>query len=65
MASRLASYQLTAKLPQDAIESYHRALAAFPNDMDSLLGLKAAYEQAQLPADAENTAKRIAALQAQ
>jgi hypothetical protein len=65
MASRLAGYQLSTGLPLEAIESYHRALTAFPNDMDSLIGLKAAYEKAQLPADVANTAKRIADLKAQ
>ncbi len=65
MASRLAGYQLSTGLPLEAIESYQRALTTFPNDMDTLLGLKAAYEHAKLPEKAEATAKQIATLQAQ
>lgn len=65
MASRLGEYYLAAKQPTEAIESYQRALTAFPNDMNSLLGLKTAYEKANLPEDASKTATRIEALRAQ
>ena len=65
MANRLGDYYLAAKQPNDAIEAYQRALAAFPNDMNALLGLKTSYEKAKLPAEAEMTAKQIELLRAQ
>lgn len=65
MAIHLGEYWLAVKNPPDAIESYQRALAAFPNDMNALLGLKNAYEKANLPADAAKTATQIEALRAQ
>jgi tetratricopeptide (TPR) repeat protein len=40
LAIRLGEYYLAAGQPAEAIETYQRALAAFPNDMNALLGLK-------------------------
>ncbi len=65
MASRLGEYYLTIGQPNEAIESYHRALTAVPNDMNALLGLKSAFDQAKLPADADATEKKIQDLRAQ
>ncbi len=65
MAIRLGEYYLAVKQPNDAIEAYQRALMAFPNDMNALLGLKNAYEKAKLPDDAATTATQIEALRAQ
>ncbi len=65
MAIHLGEYYLEVGNPKDAVESYQRALAAFPNDMNALLGLKNAYEKAKLPEDAAKTATQIEALRAQ
>lgn len=65
MASRLGEYYLAVGQPKEAIESYQRALTAVPNDMNALLGLKSAFDQAKLPEDAENTGIRIEELRAQ
>ncbi len=65
MAIHLGEYYLATGKPQDAIESYERALTTFPNDMNALLGLKSSYDQAQLPAKAAATVKKIQDLQAQ
>lgn len=65
MAIRLGEYYLTVDRPQEAIESYQRALTAFPNDMNALLGLKTSYEKAKLPEEAAETAKKIQNLRAQ
>jgi tetratricopeptide (TPR) repeat protein len=65
MAIRLGEFYLTVNKPQDAIEAYQRALTAFPKDMQSLLGLKKAYEQAKRPDDASATEKIIQELRAE
>jgi hypothetical protein len=65
MASRLGEYHLDAKQPAEAIEACQRALAAFPNDMGSLTGLKRAFEAAGKTAEAAETAKKIEALSAE
>lgn len=65
MAIRLGEYYLAAGQPKEAIESYQRALTAFPNDMHALLGLKTAYEQAKFPKEADETEKKIQDLRAQ
>lgn len=65
MAIRLGDYYLAVRQPKEAIENYQRALTAFPNDMNALLGLKTAFEQAKLPEDAAATDRRIQQLRAQ
>ena len=65
MVARLGDYYLTTNRPKDAIEAYDRALTAFPNDMGALLGLKTAYEKADLPDEAAQAARKIADLRAQ
>jgi tetratricopeptide (TPR) repeat protein len=65
MAARLGEYQLTAKQPVEAIESYQRSLKAFPNDMDSLTGLRRAFEAAGKSAEAAETAAKIEALKSE
>ena len=65
MASRLGEYYLAVGQPKEAIESYQRALTAVPNDMNALLGLKSAFDQAKLPEDADATEKKIQDLRAQ
>ena len=65
MAIRLGEYYLAVNKPLDAIESYERALTAFPNDMHALLGLKSAYEQANRPDDVSATEKKIQELRAE
>ena len=59
MASRLGEFYLNRKKPAEAIEAFQRALATFPNDMDSLIGLKKAYEADGKTRDAETIGKRI------
>lgn len=65
MASRLGGFFLAEKKNDEAIEAYQRALATFPNDMNSLVGLKDAYQAAGRAKEAEETAARIADLKAQ
>ena len=65
MAIHLGEFYLATGKPKEAIEAYQRALSAFPNDMNALLGLKNAYEKAKLPADAEKTGIQIEELRAQ
>lgn len=62
MASRLAEFHLWENQPQKAVEAYQRALTAFSNDMQSLLGLKNACLQAGLTDEAANTQRKIDAL---
>lgn len=64
MAARLGAFYLASKKPDEAIEAYQRALASFPNDMNSLVGLKSACEVAGKNAEAEAAAKQIEALKA-
>ncbi|MGL4400717.1 MAG: hypothetical protein ACRCXD_12670 [Luteolibacter sp.] len=65
MAIRLGQYHLTTSQPTEAIEAFQRALTSFPNDMNALLGLKSAYQAAQLPDDAAATEEKIQRLRAQ
>ncbi len=65
MANLLGEYYLAVDQPTEAIESYQRALTAFPNDMNALLGLKSAYGQAKLPQDAAATEQKIQQLRDQ
>jgi len=44
MASRLGNFYLATKKPAEAIEFFQRALESFPNDNQSLVGLKSAFE---------------------
>lgn len=64
MAARLGDYFLATKMPTEAIAAYQRALTAFPNDLNSLGGLKRAYEAAENPAEAAAITKKIADLKA-
>ena len=65
MAIRLGEYYLAVNQPKEAIEAYQRALAAFPNDMNALLGLKTSCEKADLTAEAAETDRKIQDLRAQ
>ena len=65
MASRLGGFYLATKKPVEAIEAYQRALSAFPNDMESLIGLKTAYEMAEKTKEAAETSKKIESLKTQ
>ena len=65
MAARLGGYQLANNQAAEAIESYQRALRAFPKDIASLGGLKRAFEAAAKSAEAAETAKKIEALKAE
>jgi tetratricopeptide (TPR) repeat protein len=65
MASRLGGFFLTEKRHDDAIEAYQRALTTFPNDMNSLIGLKKSFEAAGKTKEAGETAIRIENLKAQ
>ncbi len=65
MAIHLGEYYLAANQPQEAIEAYQRALAAFPNDMNALLGLKLAFQAAKQPEEVQKTDLRIETLRAQ
>ena len=64
MAIRLGDFHLADHKPADAIEAYQRALAAFPNDLSALDGLKRAYEAADNPTEAAAVAKKIKDLKA-
>lgn len=65
MAIRIGEYYLAVGKPLEAIESYDRALSTMPNDMNALLGLKKAYENAKLPKDVAATEEKILQLRAQ
>lgn len=65
MAARLGAFYLATKKPDEAIDAYQRALTAFPNDMNSLVGLKSAYEITGNTAQAEAIAKKIEELKAE
>lgn len=62
---RIGDYFLAVNRPADAVEAYQRALAFFPNHMETLLALKRAYEQSKQPELAKETATRIAQLKAE
>ena len=65
MALRLGNFYLATAKPPEAISAFQRALAAFPNDMNSLVGLKRAYETAGKTVDATVIGKRIDDLRAE
>jgi tetratricopeptide (TPR) repeat protein len=65
MAIRLGEFYLAMDQPQEAIEAYQRALTAFPNDMQALLGLKLAYDAAKLTSESAATEEKIRLLRAQ
>jgi len=65
MASHLGEFLIASQKSAEAIEAYQRALGFFPNDMNSLLGLKAAFLAAGKSTEAEATATRIENLKAQ
>lgn len=65
MPLRLGDYFIMANRPEDAIEAYQRALALFPNDMETLIALKKAYQICKLDDQATATELRINQLQAQ
>ena len=65
MAARLGDFHLAEKQAAEAIEAFQRALAAFPNDLGSLKGLKLAYEAAGKPEEAKQTAEKIETLKAE
>lgn len=65
MAGHLGDYFLTIQKPDEAISAFQRALVAFPNDLDSLAGLKRAYEAAGNKPQADLTGKRIENLKAE
>lgn len=65
MSIHLGEYYLATGNPKEAIEAYQRALTAFPNDMNALLGLKTAFEKAELAEDADKTARQIEMLREQ
>ena len=62
MAKHLGDYFMAAEKPKEAAEAYQRALTAFPNDRPSLKALKAAYEAADMPAEATATGKQLKSL---
>jgi len=65
MAVRQADYQLLVNKPGEAVESYHEALKAFPNDLGALKGLAKAADKAGMKEDAATTRKKIEELTAQ
>ena len=65
MAIRLGEFYLAMDQPQEAIGAYQRALTAFPNDMQALLGLKLAYDAAKLSSESAATEEKIRLLRAQ
>ena len=65
MPLRVGDYFIAVDRPADAIEAYQRALALFPNDMESLVALKNAYKLSKLEDQAKATELRIQQLQAQ
>ena len=62
MAVRLGEYRLATGNPAEAIESYQRALKAFPNDISALEGLVRAYKAAGESAKAAETETLIGKL---
>lgn len=65
MASRLGEFFLSTGKPDEAVEAFQRALAAFPNDMNSLTGLQKAFQAAGKTKEAEVIGKRIEELKAE
>ena len=62
MAIRLGDYFLTQNNPAKAVEAYLEALAAFPNDVESLRRLEKGYTLTKQPEKAAETAAKIAEL---
>ncbi len=65
MPLRVGDYFMAVNRPADAIEAYLRALALFPNDMDSLIAIKSAYQLSNLGDQAKAIELRIQELQRQ
>lgn len=65
MQLRLGEYYLAMNRPADALEVFEEGLARFPNDMDSLQGLKRAAELAGEKEKAEAAAEQIRGLEAE
>lgn len=65
MAARLGTFFLATQKTDEAIGAFQRALAAFPDDMNSLVGLKSAFETAGNAVQADLIEKRIQALKAE
>jgi len=64
MDLRVGDYFLKVNRPADAIEAYRRALGSFPNNMETMLALKVAYEASQFNGEAEEIEQRIQQLRA-
>jgi tetratricopeptide (TPR) repeat protein len=64
MRIHVGEYYLAAGKPKDAVDEYERALAAFPNNMDVLTGLKHAYDEDHSPEKSAGIEKQIQKLQA-
>lgn len=64
MDIRVGDYFMKVKRPADAIEAYQRALVNFPNNMEALVALKAAYLESKSSAEAAEIEQRIAQLRA-
>jgi tetratricopeptide (TPR) repeat protein len=62
MATRLGEYRLATRKPAEAVESYQRALRAFPNDVSALDGLARAQDAAGDAEMAGQTRKLIGEL---
>ncbi len=65
MANHLGEYYLANDKPQEAIDSYQRALVSFPNNVSTLTGLKTAYTRAAKPDEAAKIEKKIQELRSQ
>jgi tetratricopeptide (TPR) repeat protein len=59
ISRHIGEFYMTLQQPTEAIDFYQRALTAFPNDMQSLLGLREAYLLAKLPQEAEKVGQQI------
>ena len=59
MEIRVGDYFLKVKRPADAIEAYQRALVDFPNNMEALVALKAAYQESKKSVEAAEIEQRI------
>ena len=65
MAARLGDFYLATGKPAEAAEAFQRALVAFPNDMNSLIGLKKAHTAAGNIPDATQVGQQIEQLKAE
>jgi tetratricopeptide (TPR) repeat protein len=59
MAARLGYYYMLEKDSAKALEAFNEALAAFPNNLEALLGLQRAYEAAKQTDKAAELAEKI------